>query len=60
MANSIAVSYIQMGCPDIIIAHPDEDFRDDARAEGLLLHVVRGVPQGAANFRFTPLARAAA
>lgn len=36
-ANSTAISYLQMGCPETIIVHPDEDFRDEARADSPLL-----------------------
>ncbi|SIS59116.1 CHAT domain-containing protein [Paracoccus saliphilus] len=32
-ANSTAISYLQMGCPETIIIHPDEGFRDEAQAE---------------------------
>lgn len=32
VANSTAISYLQMGCPETIIVHPDEGFRDEARA----------------------------
>lgn len=33
MANSTAISYLQMGCPETIIVHPNEGFRDEAQAE---------------------------
>ncbi|CEF56291.1 CHAT domain-containing protein [Acetobacter ghanensis] len=33
MVNSTAISYLQMGCPETIIVHPDEGFRDEAQAE---------------------------
>ncbi|WP_176086272.1 CHAT domain-containing protein [Martelella sp. HB161492] len=33
IANSTAISYLQMGCPETIIVHPDDGFRDEARAE---------------------------
>lgn len=33
MSNSTAISYLQMGCPETIIVHPDEGFRDEAQAE---------------------------
>lgn len=33
MANSTAISYLQMGSPETIIVHPDEGFRDEAQAE---------------------------
>lgn len=36
IANSTAISYIQMGCPETIIVHPDVDFRDEARDESPL------------------------
>ncbi|MER5173826.1 CHAT domain-containing protein [Thioclava kandeliae] len=32
MANSTAISYLQMGSPETIIVHPDEGFRDEAQA----------------------------
>lgn len=33
MVNSTAISYLQMGRPETIIVHPDEGFRDEARAK---------------------------
>nr|BAH90596.1 IMP dehydrogenase/GMP reductase [uncultured bacterium] len=33
VANSTAISYLPMGCPETIIVHPDEGFRDEAQAE---------------------------
>lgn len=33
MVNSTAISYLQMGCPETIVVHPDEGFRDEAQAE---------------------------
>lgn len=32
-ANSTAISYLSMGCPETIIVHPDEGFRDEVQAE---------------------------
>ncbi|WP_411837300.1 CHAT domain-containing protein [Paracoccus sp. ME4] len=32
-ANSTAISYLQLGCPETIIVHPDEGFRHEAQAK---------------------------